>query len=153
MFLTMAKGYLEHSLKAKSFDSRHPAHTAHADLVRFVLQMHLFSLNIFIFHGLRNKFIQLILNSRDSASLELHQYSRRMCGPMKIPKLTPAPRARTRDLMILRPTRYLRKSDTALSTKPTFHTVRLISFFFHYDSFCTNKSISLSNCFTVNFMV
>ena len=32
---------------------------------------------------MRNKFLQLILISLDSASWELHQYSRRMCGPMK----------------------------------------------------------------------
>ena len=41
------------------------------------------TLNIFILHRLRNKFLQLILISLDSASWELHQYSRRMCGPMK----------------------------------------------------------------------
>ena len=45
------------------------------------------SLNIFILHRLRNKFQQLILISLDSASLELHQYSCRMCGPMKNPKV------------------------------------------------------------------
>ena len=45
------------------------------------------SLNIFILHRLRNKFLQLILISLDSASWELHQYSRRMCGPMKNPKV------------------------------------------------------------------
>ena len=36
---------------------------------------------------MRNKFLQLILVSLDSASWELHQYSRRMCGPMKNPKV------------------------------------------------------------------
>ena len=45
------------------------------------------SLNIFILHRLRNKFLQLILISLDSASWELYQYSRRMCGPMKSPKV------------------------------------------------------------------
>ena len=45
------------------------------------------SLNIFILHRLRNKFLQLILISLDSASWELHQYSRRMYGPMKNPKV------------------------------------------------------------------
>ena len=45
------------------------------------------SVNIFILHRLRNKFLQLILISLDSASWELHQYSRRMCGPMKNPKV------------------------------------------------------------------
>ena len=45
------------------------------------------SLNIFILHQLRNKFQQLTLISLDSASWELHQYSRRMCGPMKNPKV------------------------------------------------------------------
>ena len=45
------------------------------------------SLNIFILHWLRNKFLQLILISLDSASWELHQYSHRMCGPMKNPKV------------------------------------------------------------------
>ena len=44
-------------------------------------------LNIFILHRLRNKFLQLILISFDSASWELHQYSRRICGPMKNPKV------------------------------------------------------------------
>ena len=43
--------------------------------------------HIFILHRLRNKFLQLILISLDSASWELHQYSRRMCGPMKNPKV------------------------------------------------------------------
>ena len=47
----------------------------------------LVSLNIFILHRLRNKFLQLTLISLDSASWELHQYSRRMCGPMKNPKV------------------------------------------------------------------
>ena len=37
------------------------------------------SLNIFILHRLRNKFLQLIRISLDSASRELHQYSLRMC--------------------------------------------------------------------------
>ena len=46
-----------------------------------------YSLNIFILHRLRNKFLQLILISLNSASWELHQYSRRMCGPMKNPKV------------------------------------------------------------------
>ena len=36
---------------------------------------------------MRNKFLQLILISLYSASWELHQYSRRMCGPMKNPKV------------------------------------------------------------------
>ena len=45
------------------------------------------SLNIFILHRLRNKFLQLILISLDSASWELHQYSRRKCGPMENPKV------------------------------------------------------------------
>ena len=36
-----------------------------------------FSLSMFILHRLRNKFLQLILISLDSASWELHQYSRR----------------------------------------------------------------------------
>ena len=47
----------------------------------------IFGLNIFILHRLINKFLQLILISLDSASWELHQYSRRMCGPMKNPKV------------------------------------------------------------------
>ena len=44
------------------------------------------SLNIFILHRLRNKFLQLILISLDSTSCELHKYSHRMCGPTKNPK-------------------------------------------------------------------
>ena len=46
-----------------------------------------YSLNIFILHRLRNKFVQLILIPLDTAFWELHQYSRRMCGPMKNPKV------------------------------------------------------------------
>ena len=46
-----------------------------------------FSLNMFILHRLRNKFLQLILFSLDSASWELHQCLRRRCGPMKNPKV------------------------------------------------------------------
>ena len=42
-----------------------------------------FSLNTFILHRLRNKFLQFILISLDSASWELHQYSCQMCEPMK----------------------------------------------------------------------
>ena len=42
-----------------------------------------FCLNIFILHRLRNKFLQLIQISLDSAFWELHQYSHQMCGPMK----------------------------------------------------------------------
>ena len=68
----------------------------------------MFSLNIFILHQLRD----IILISLDSASWKLHQYSRRMCGPMKISKLTPAPRNRTRELMFARPTLYLTIKDT-----------------------------------------
>ena len=45
------------------------------------------SLNIFILHRFRNKFQQLTLISLDSASWELHQYSHRMCEPMKNPKV------------------------------------------------------------------
>ena len=48
-------------------------------------------LNIFISYRLRNKFLQLMLISLDSASCELHRYSRQMCGRVKIPKLTSAP--------------------------------------------------------------
>ena len=49
--------------------------------------MRLVSLNIFILHRLRNKFLQPILISLDSPSRELHQYSRRMYWPMKNPKV------------------------------------------------------------------
>ena len=77
-----------------------------------VTQNLILSLNIFILHRLRNKFLQLILMFLDSASWELHQYSRRMCEPMKkIQKLTPAPENRTRDLKIAKPTLYLTKID------------------------------------------
>ena len=70
------------------------------------------SLNIFILHRLRNKFLQLILISLDSASWELHQYSRRMCGPMKNSKVETRSQERTWDLMIARPTLYLTTTDT-----------------------------------------
>ena len=49
-----------------------------------------------------------MLISLDSASWELHQYSRRLCGPMKIPNLRPTPGTRTWDLTIARPTLYHR---------------------------------------------
>ena len=72
--------------------------------------------SVFILHRLRNEFLQLILISLDSASWELHKYSRRICGPMKkIPMLTPAPRNRTRDLKTARPTLYLTTTDTIYS--------------------------------------
>ena len=61
---------------------------------------------------MRNKFLQLILISLDPASWELHQYSRRMCGPMKNPKVETRSRVRTWDLMIARPTLYLTTTDT-----------------------------------------
>ena len=44
---------------------------------------------------------------------EVHQYSRQMCGPMKIQKLTPIPGIRTRELEIARPMLYLMTMDTA----------------------------------------
>ena len=47
-------------------------------------------------HRLRNKFLQLTLISLDSASWELHQYSHRICGPMK----NPTPGTRTWDVII-----------------------------------------------------
>ena len=52
-----------------------------------VLVTLIYSLNIFILHRLRDKFLQLILISVDSASWELHQYSRRKFGPMKNSKV------------------------------------------------------------------
>ena len=81
----------------------------------------MFSLNIFILHRLRNKFLQLIL---DSSSWELHQYSRRMCGPMKNPKVE-TPGTRTWDLMIARPTLYLTTTDTTLVCLKTKLEVKL----------------------------
>ena len=45
-------------------------------------------------------FLLRILISLHSAFWEIHCYSRRMCGPIKFPKLTPAARNRTWDLMI-----------------------------------------------------
>ena len=77
-----------------------------------------FSLNIFILHRLRNKFLQLILISLDSASWELHQYTCWMSGPMKIPKLTPALGNQTQDLMIARLTIYLMTTDTTKNPLP-----------------------------------
>ena len=58
-------------------------------MVKNIAEKGEFNLNIFILHRLRNKFLQLILDliSLDSASWELHQYSRRMYGPMKNPKV------------------------------------------------------------------
>ena len=40
---------------------------------------------------LRNRLLHLITIYLDSASWEVRQFSRRMYGQMKIPKLTPAP--------------------------------------------------------------
>ena len=71
-----------------------------------------FSLNILILHRLRNKFLQLTLISLDSASWELQQYLRRMCGPMKNLKDDTRSRNRTRDLKISRPPLYLTTTDT-----------------------------------------
>ena len=73
-----------------------------------------FVLSIFIFHRLRNKFLHLLPISLASASWELHQYLRRMLGPMKITKLTSTPGNRTRDLKIARPTLYLTTTDTTV---------------------------------------
>ena len=72
------------------------------------------SLNIFILHRLRNKVLQLILISLDSASWELHQYSRRIWGPVKNPKIETRSWDSTRDVMIARPTLYLTTTDTTL---------------------------------------
>ena len=79
------------------------------------------SLNIFILHRLRNKFLQFILISLDSASWELHQYSRRMCGPMKNPKV----QTRSWDLMIARPTLYITTTDTTMNLLFTKDVIKL----------------------------
>ena len=55
-----------------------------------------FSVNLFMSHRLRNKFLQRILISLDS--VPGNQYWRRMYGPMEIPKFTRASVSRTRDL-------------------------------------------------------
>ena len=57
------------------------------DIHQTVPKFRYLSLIIVTLHRLRNKFLQLILISLDSASWELHQYSRRMCGPTKNPKV------------------------------------------------------------------
>ena len=70
-------------------------------------------LNIYILHQLRNKFLQLILISLNSASSELHQYSNRMYGPLKKSQSQhPLPRNRTWDLKIARLALYLTTKDT-----------------------------------------
>ena len=74
------------------------------------------SLNI-VLHQLRSKFLQFVQSSLDSASWELHQYPRRMCGPMKIPKLTRISGNRTRDLVFARPTLFLKITDTKKKKK------------------------------------
>ena len=73
-----------------------------------------FSINTFILHRLRKKFLQVIPVpiSLYSASWELRQYSHRVRGTMKIPELTLAPGNQTRDLLIARPTLYLTTRDT-----------------------------------------
>ena len=80
----------------------------------FVSEQVNLSFNLFILHRLRNKFLELItlLISLDSASWELHPYSRRLCGPMEIRKLTAAPGNRTQDLLIVSPTLLLTTTDT-----------------------------------------
>ena len=80
-----------------------------------------------------NKFIQLVLISLDSASWKLYQYSRRMFGPMKIPKLRPAPGTRTRDFMIVRPTLYLTTTDTSFMLGVIF-TDQTVRNRFHEDN-------------------
>ena len=80
-----------------------------------------FSLNIFIVHRLRKKFVQLILFSPDSAAWELHQYSRRMCGPIKMPKLTPTPGNRTWDLGTPNPTTTETLKHLTLHSQSTVH--------------------------------
>ena len=70
-----------------------------------IFLIYLNSLNIYFLHRLKNKFLQFILIYLDSASWELHQYSRRMCGPMKNPKVETL-RTQIRNLMIARPTLY-----------------------------------------------
>ena len=67
---------------------------------------------MFILHRLRNKFLQLMLISLDSASWELHQYSRRMCGPMKNPKVETRSRDSNSGPQDARSTLYLTTTDT-----------------------------------------
>ena len=57
-----------------------------------------FKFKTFNLHQLRNKFLQLILISLNSASWELHQYWHWMCGPMKNPVVETG--SWTRDIMI-----------------------------------------------------
>ena len=58
---------------------------------------------------MRNKFLQFILISPDSASWEL---APNVGANEKIQNLTPAPGNRTLDLKIVRPTLYLKTMDT-----------------------------------------
>ena len=58
-------------------------------------------------HRLRDKFLQPIQISLDSASRTLHQYSRRMCGKMNSSKVDNRSGNRTRDLMVVRLTLYI----------------------------------------------
>ena len=102
-----------------------------------------FSLNLFILHRLRNKFLQLILISLDFASWELHQFSGRIRGPMKIPKLRPAPGTRTRDLMIVRPTLYLTTTDTTI-LDPTVFSALLENFLPFSPSFKLSSGVSFN---------
>ena len=62
----------------------------------------------YILHWLRNKFLQLILISLDSASWELR------LRWMKIPKLAPTPENGTVGLKIARPTLHLTTTDTII---------------------------------------
>ena len=105
----------------KRSDSTKREQNVQSDLLSTVFTFcYFFSLNTFILHRLRNKFLRLKVISLDFAFWDLHQYSHRMCGPWKTPKLTPAPGNRTRDLKIAKPTLY----QTLLTTS----TLKLKSF-------------------------
>ena len=82
------------------------------------------SLNIFILHRLRNKFLQLSYTklSRFCFLGTTPALAPNVWANEKIPKLTPAPMNRTQDLKTARPTLYLLTTDTTV----VFHRIENI---------------------------
>ena len=69
------------------------------------------NVRLIYFTSIEKQVLQHILIPVESSSWELQQYSRQICGRMKIPKLTPTPGNQTRDPKIVRLTLYLTTTD------------------------------------------
>ena len=137
---------LKKLLVTSNFSFSHNVVQSYISLVRQNAALCDIWLSIFISHRLRNMFLQLILISLDSTSWELHQHSSRMCGPMKIPKLTPAPGNRTWDLMIARPTLYLTTTDTTYRGCPPHIAYSSVKETSHHDVLVKNAGVSENFC-------